>query len=237
MNSAMRKAAILLVLTGMLLSACATNLWGTYDPYLTPTPPFIETALADPEPTPTNAILPLSATQTATVLPSPTVSPTTVAVTPGTPRPPIYYYSQSGDSLEVVAWHFGVQVSEITFPESQPKTGLLNPNTTLSIPDLLSQTPTTPSRQIIPDCELVYSPCAQSFDTKSYVSSAGGKLSNFHEYMATAGWITGAEGVQRMAFGSSINPRMLLAFIQYYTRLGAGSAQARRGRDLSALLS
>jgi len=234
MNSAMRKAAILLVLTGMLLSACSTNLWGTYDPYLTPTPTSVETVLADPEPCPTDIILPLSTTQaatptvtqTTTFLPSPTGTPTSVVVTPGTPRL-IYYYSQSGDSLEAVALHFGVQVSEITFPESQPKTGLLNPNTTLSIPDLLSQTPTTPSRQIIPDCELVYSPCAQSI--KSYVSSAGGKLSNFHEYMATAGWITGAEGVQRMAFGSSINPRMLLAFIQYYT--GWVQGQPKPGVD------
>jgi hypothetical protein len=215
MNFAMRKAAILLVLTGMLLSACGTNLWGTYDAYLTPTPTSIGTVLADPEPTSTNLFLPLSTTQAATALPSPTVTPT-AAVTPGTPRLTIFYSSQSGDSLEAVALHFSVQVSEISSSVSLPTTGLLNPNTLLVIPNRLSLTPTTPSRQIIPDSELVYSPSAQSFDIESYVISAGGKLSTFREPMGN-GIITGAEGVQRMAFGSSISPRMLLALIQYYT--------------------
>jgi hypothetical protein len=112
MNSVIRKAAFLLVITGMLLSACGTNLWGTYDPYLTPTPTPIVMIPADPEPTPTNLLLPLSTTQTAvTILPSPTVTPTTAVVTPGTPRPMIFYPSQSGDNLEAVALHFGVQVS------------------------------------------------------------------------------------------------------------------------------
>jgi len=215
MNSVMHKAAILLVLTGMLLSACGTNLWGTYDAYLTPTPTSIGTVLADPEPTPTNLFLPLSTTQAVTVLPSPTVTPT-AAVTPSTPRLPIFYSSQSGDSLEAVALHFGVQVSEISSSVRLPTTGLLNPNTLLVIPNRLSQTSTTPSRQIIPDSELVYSPSAVGFDIESYVNSAGGNLSTYREPMAN-GMITGAEGVQRMAYGSSISPRMLLAIIQHYT--------------------
>jgi LasA protease len=215
MNSAMRKAAILLVLTGMLLSACGTNLWGTYDPEVTPTPTSTRTVLADPEPTPTNLLIPLSTTQTATVLPSPTVTPT-AAVTPGTLHPEIFYTSQSGDSLDVVAIHFGVQVSDISSSVSLPTTGFINPGTLLFLPDRLSQTTTSPAQPIIPDCELVYSPCAQSFDIKGYISSAGGKLSTFHEprgYVIITGW----EGVQQLAYNSSISPRMLLALIQYYT--------------------
>jgi LysM repeat protein len=229
MNSVMCKAAILLVLTGMLLSACGTNLWGTYDPTLTPTPTSVGTALADPEPTPTNAFLPLSTTQAATILPSPTVTPTTAAVTPGTPHPTIVYFSQSGDYLEAVALHFGVQVSDISSSVNLPTTGLLNPDTPLVIPNRLSQTPTTPSRKIMPDSELVYSPSAQSFKIEGYVNSAGGKLSTYREYMATVGWITGADGVQRIAFGSSINPRMLLALIHYYT--GWVQGQPKPGVD------
>ena len=227
MNFAMRKAAILLVLTGMLLSACGTNLWGTYDAYLTPTPTSIGTVLADPEPTPTNVVLPLSTTQAATVLPSPTVT-LTAAVTPGTPRLTIVYFSQSGDSLEAVALHFGVQVSEISSSVNLPTTGLLNPNTPLVIPNRLVQTPTTLFRQIIPDSELVYSRSAQSFDIESYVSSAGGNLSTFREPRGNV-IITGAEVVQLIAFGSSISPRMLLALIQYYT--GWVQGQPKPGVD------
>jgi len=216
MNSVMRKGAILLVLTGMLLSACGTNLWGTYDPTSVPTPTSIVTVLADPQPTPTDLLLPQSTTQVVSSHPSPTVTPTIAVLTPSTPHPPIVYYSQSGDSLEAVALHFGVQIPEISSPESLPTTGFLNPNTTLVIPNRLSQTSITPSQQIIPDSELVYSPSAQSFDIASYVNSAGGKLSTFKEAMGN-GMITGVDGVRRMAFGSSISPRMLLALIQYYT--------------------
>ena len=218
MNSVMRKAAILLVLTGMLVSACGSNLWGTYEPFQTPTPTSISigTLSADPEPTPTDFYLPLSTTQAATLLPSPTDTPTSAAVTTATPPPTIVYSSQSGDSLEAVALHFGVQVSEITSSDSLSTTGLLNPGTTLVIPDRLSQTPQTPSLPIMPDSEVVFSPSAQNFDIAGFVNSAGGKLSTYHEPMSN-GIITGAEGIRRMAYGSSISPRILLALIQYYT--------------------
>ena len=228
MNSVIRKAAILLILTDMLLSACGTNLWGTFAGDLTPTPTSIRTVNADPEPTPTNIFFPLSTTQASIVLPSPTDTPTAV-VTPVTPLLTRLYTSQSGDSLEVVALHFGVQVSEISSPISLPTIGLLNPNTILVIPNHLSQTSTTPSLQIIPDSELVYSPSAQSFDIESFISSAGGKLSTFNEYMKNVGTITGAEGVRRIAFGSSLNPRMLLALIQFYT--GWVQGQPKPGVD------
>ena len=221
MNSVMRKAAILLILTGMLLSACGTNLWGTYAPTLTATPSSVvtvesvETASITPEPSATNLLMPLSTTQTATVIPSPTATPT-VSVTPGTPRPKIIYYSQSGDYLAAVAVHFGVQVSEISSPSSLPTGGFLNPNTLLLIPNTLDQSSTTASQQIMPDSEIIYSPSAQDFDIKGYIDSAGGKLSTFRESMGTI-MISGAEGVRQIALETSFNPRMLLAFIQYYT--------------------
>ena len=217
MNSPMRKIVIFLVLTGLLLSACGSNLWGTYPPRMTPTPTPIVTVPANPILTPTNIYLPSSTTQAATVLPSPTITPTIAAVNPVTQRPSIFYPSQSGDTLEAVALHFGVQVSDISSSVSLPGTGFLNPGTPLLIPNRLSQIPNTPSVKIIPDSEVVYSPSAQDFDIGSYVNSAGGKLKDYREYMATVGWISGADGVQRMAYGSSISPRMLLALIQYYT--------------------
>jgi murein DD-endopeptidase MepM/ murein hydrolase activator NlpD len=140
----------------------------------------------------------------------------------------IVYSSQSGDSLEAVALHFGVPVSDISSSVSLPTTGFLNPDTLLVIPNRFSQIPTTPSLQIIPDSELVYSPSAQNFDIEGYVSSQGGKLSTFREPLGN-NIISGAEGIQRMAFGSSISPRMLLALIQYYT--GWVQGQPKPGVD------
>jgi LasA protease len=109
-----------------------------------------------------------------------------------------------------------VLVSDIYSSGSLPSNGLLNPNTPLVIPNHLAQTPSTPSGQIIPDSELVYSPGGVGFNIEEYINSAAGKMSTFKEPMGNS-IITGAEGIQRMAFGSSISPRMLLALIQYFT--------------------
>jgi len=223
MNSVFRKAAYIIILIGMFLSACGTNLWGTNDPILTPTSTM--TTPTGPEYTPTNFPVPPTTTQSATVTPSMTVMPTEV-ITPGTPRPSTVYSSQSGDSLEAVALHFGVQVSDITSSGSLPANGLLNPGTLLIIPNLLSNVTTTPSQQVMPDSELVYSPSSQSFNIENYVSSAGGKLSTFHEYLVTVGMQSGAEGIQQMAYWSSIDPRILLAIIQYYTGWVKGPPKA-----------
>ena len=217
MNSALHKAAVLLVLTGMLLSGCGTNLWGTPDdPALTPSSTPVDTVPATLAPTETDLPLPVfTLTPTATLLPSPTFTPTTT-VRPVTSRPTVFYTSQSGDSLEAVALHFGVEVSDISSSGTLPATGFINPGTLLLITNLLTGTSTTPATQIIPDSEVVFAPSAQSFDIEGYISSAGGKLSTLREAMGSD-MITGAEGIRRMAYGSSISPRMLLALVQYYT--------------------
>jgi LasA protease len=216
MNSVLRNAIILAIIPGLLLSACAMNLWGTFsDPDLALTATFFGTNLPDPTTTPTSFLLPQATTLVATRFPSPTVTPTS-SVTPGIPRLSMVYSSQSGDSLDAVALHFGVQIAEITSSAVLPTTGLLDPDTMLVIPNTLSQVPTSPSWQIIPDSEVVYSPSAQDFDIEGYIRSSGGYLSTFHEPMAN-GIISGAEGIQRMAYGSSISPRMLLALVQYHT--------------------
>jgi LasA protease len=215
MNSVQYKAAILFVITGLLLSACGTDLWGIEEADLTSSPTFLETGPAIPEQTPTNLLLPLATIPTITLQPSRMTTPTAV-VTAGTPRPSFVYFSQSGDTLDAIGKHFNVQTSEISSTNELPSTGLINPNTALVIPNHLSQINTTPSQKTIPDSELVYSPSAQSFNTLDYVRSAGGRLSTFRESMANVK-TSGADGIQQIATRSSISPRMLLALIQYYT--------------------
>jgi hypothetical protein len=133
------------------------------------------------------------------------------------PGSTISYTSQSGDSLDVVAIHFGIKASEITSSAPLPTTGFINPGTLLFMPNRLSQTPTTPSQRIIPDSELVDSPSAVDFDIEGYVNSAGGTLSTFTDFHTPVGTISGAEGVKIISVGSSISPRLLLALIQYFT--------------------
>ena len=208
------KSVIFLLIIGMVLSSCGPNLWGTNAPNLTPSPTSSTTPTGFSTSTSTN-LPPLVTTQATTLPPEPTIMPT-ATITVGTARPSLVYFSQSGDSLEAVALHFSVQTTEITSPASLTESGLLDPNTTLLIPNLLSQTATTPSTRIIPDSELVYSPSAVGFDIKSYIDSAGGHLRSLREPMVNS-MVSAAQGIQQIANESSISPRMLLALIQYHT--------------------
>ena len=150
---------------------------------------------------PITGILPIS-----TDIPTPQSIPVDTA--------PLLYYTQAGDTLPVVAIRFGVDNAEISAPSgSLPPTGLLNPNTLLIIPHKLVNT--TSSAKIIPDSELVYSPSAVDFDVEAYVDDAGGYLSTYKEWLGSTQWTSGADIVKRIALENSINPRLLLALLEY----------------------
>lgn len=127
---------------------------------------------------------------------------------------PLLYYTQAGDTMPVVAIRFGVDVDDITSPAGElPATGLLTPNTLLIIPHMLVNT--TSSIKIIPDSDLVYSPSAVDFDVEAFVNQAGGYLSRYREWLNSTQWTTGAEIVQKIATENSINPRLLLALLEF----------------------
>jgi len=223
MNPAIHKATILLLFTGILLSACGNDLWGTYSSSVTPTAGTTSFPTLDATPT---DIVPPPSTPEATITdwPTPTLLPT-VTVAPGTPQPTVVYISQSGDSLAAVAQHYGVQETEIISVLNLPTTGLLNPNIPLVVPNRMGQLATTSATHIIPDAEVVFSATAVGFDYAAFIQSAGGKLGTFREPLST-GVLTGTEEIKRMAYGSSISPRMLLALIQWYTGWVQGQPKA-----------
>lgn len=212
-NHSPKLTAITLLIT-FLLSSCGNNLWGSYDP--SPTSDLDASATTD-----TLSPYIITATSLA-VFSQPAPLPTSTATKtppkteiPGTSRPAILYEAQSGDSLEVVAIHFGVQKEEIASSVPLPETGFVAPGTLLVIPNRLEGIATTPTDKLLPDSEVIYGPGAVDFDIPEYVDDAGGKLSGYQEYLAVPGWTTGAGSIERLAFESSINPRLLLAYLQY----------------------
>jgi LysM repeat protein len=127
-------------------------------------------------------------------------------------RPPILYYSQSGDTLPVIAARFGVQIEEIkTQVEISPRE-LIKPQTLLVIPDYYGFD--IASDPVLPDSEIIYSPSALDFDITAFVSEAGGYLSSYREYTVD-GWKSGAEIIQKVAIEESINPRILLGLLEF----------------------
>jgi len=219
------------VALSLVLSACNStpNLWGSY---ATPTPYANQVSVAL-ETTHLIAPTPISepAPATPTLNPAPTKTPV-VALTqkdpvvettpvPTSEVPPILYYAQSGDTLMSIAARFDVQTNEITSSDPLPKTELIDPGTLLVIPERLTEY--GPNAQIMPDSEIVYSVSAVDFDIYAFVSEAGGDLSKYREYLSSAGWTTGSQAIERISIENSINPRLLLAILDYEGKWVTGS--------------
>lgn len=139
--------------------------------------------------------------------------PTWGLIVPPSEDTHVLYYTIAGDSLSMVSLHFGVDVDQITSPESIDHQGLLPPGQLLIIPNNLEET--SSKQKLLPDSEVTFSPSTIDFDIKSFVESAGGYLSNYEEYLATTGWTSGADIIGRIALEYSVNPRLLLAFLEF----------------------
>lgn len=238
------KRAIILLVTTTLLSSCVGNasLWGQYQtptpaggvPSLTPATPFA----AIDTPSPANVFISdsfPSPTPEYTATPTSLLSAFVTQPPTHTPEPPtatfpsdsILYYAQSGDWLPAVASRFGVSPNDITSPKILPESGFIDPGTLLFIPNRLDRTVEyTSALQFIPDGEMVYSATALDFDIEAYVKNAGGYLATYRQYLGTTAWTSGAQGVQRLAYENSVNPRLLLAVLDY-------EAQWVRGKPVS----
>lgn len=230
----MKRIFILLAILLIMLSACkpVPSLWGVYQ---TPTsvsggiPVMAEPAPVTVPATQTPTIPPASATATPTQEPTqtPTVTPLQNTPTiqanliPTSDTPPILYYVQSGDTMSAVANRFGIKMEEITSAVPLPAIGLIDPGTLLVIPDKLDGF--GPNAQILPDSEFVFSATAADFDIYAYIGTAGGELSKYREYLGSAGWTTGSQAIERIAVENSINPRLLLALLDYEGNWVSGS--------------
>jgi LasA protease len=176
-----------------------------------------ETFTPTPKPTgTTQAVDP--ATQTPTETPVFDQRETKPLPTQGQIVPPsedthILYYTIAGDSLPVVSLRFGVDMDTIASPDPIERESLLPPGQLLIIPNNLSET--SSSHKLLPDSEVTFSPSTIDFDIRGFVDSAGGYLSTYQEYLASTGWTSGADIIGRVALEYSVNPRLLIAYLEF----------------------
>jgi len=226
---------ILLLTLSMLSSSCtAEDVW--LPPSAPPTSPpalalvfeggvpdLLEESVAEELPGPAGtAISPNQPTENPTQgdqFPTTTVTPDALPTPTDTPQvelvntAPFLYYAQAADTLPVVATRFGVDPDEITSREPIPESAYLTPGQLLVIPRRLTET--TSPHHTMPDSEVVFSPSATDFDVESFVSQAGGKLSEYTQWLESTGVNSGAQIVERVAIENSINPRLLLAMLEF----------------------
>ncbi|MCI0520429.1 MAG: LysM peptidoglycan-binding domain-containing protein, partial [Chloroflexi bacterium] len=123
------------------------------------------------------------------------------------------YVVQFGDTLGLIAQRYGVTLEQLIAANSLPNPNLLDVGQTLAVPAPQPQG-VGPSFKVIPDSELVYGPASAVFDIESFVHSQGGYLAKYHEDLDGVTY-SGAQVVARVAREFSVNPRLLLAVLQY----------------------
>lgn len=190
-----------------------------------PLPEVTATASMAPTDPPTEAAATIATTPppspapTATVTPAapePVVSPTfpSTPTSGAGPSETILYQAQPGDTLRTLAIRFGVLPSEITSPGAliESENALLDVDQLLLIPRRLEDT--GPTLRLIPDSEFVYSQGATDFDPEQVALRYGGFFARYREQIYGE-WHTGPEVLALAARDNSVNPRLLLAMLEY----------------------
>lgn len=143
------------------------------------------------------------------------------------PQGPLTYIVQPGDYLGSIAAAYNLSVEELAAANNlDPLNAILYPGDSLVIPTpapLNGLAPAAPQTgaaaqaayfKIIPDSELFYGPLATLLDVEAYVQKQGGYLA-YYTQEVDGETLSGAQIVLRVAQNYSVNPRLLLAVLEY----------------------
>jgi murein DD-endopeptidase MepM/ murein hydrolase activator NlpD len=122
------------------------------------------------------------------------------------------YIVQNGDSFSGIASEFGTTPEEIAQTNGLTTLDLIHPGDPLNVPLKIDRV--GPSTKLIPDSELVYGPGTIGFDIAAFIDRTNGYLKTYTEEVDGV-TRTGAQIVQRVAEQFSVNPRLLLALLEY----------------------
>lgn len=153
------------------------------------------------------------------VTPTPDTHPTPLpARSPHPPGELFNYNTQSGDTLPALAAHFNTTVEEILAanPDLPNDVTTLPPGYPMQIPTYYVPL-TGSSFHILPDSEVVYGPSVVDFDIESEIRQLPGYLAGLSDFAykrQRQAW----QVVEVIAQNYSINPRVLLALLEYQTQ-------------------
>jgi len=135
----------------------------------------------------------------------------------------------SGDTLGGIARRYSISVESL-----MKENNLTDPNN-ISVGQIL-QIPTqtssgiAPSFKIIPDSELVYGPMSFTFDIKTMIQNRSGYLVHFKQEIDGSN-LDAAQIITLIAQNYSVNPRLLLAILEYRSGWLSNSQPGSSGTD------
>jgi murein DD-endopeptidase MepM/ murein hydrolase activator NlpD len=115
--------------------------------------------------------------------------------------------------LGEIAQRYSISVNQLTEANKLSDPNSLEVGQLLSIPVVTPQ-PNGPAMKIIPDSELVYGPLSASLDIAGFIQSKGGFLAGYSQDVDGV-TMNSAQVVQLIAEDYSVNPRLLLAVLEY----------------------
>jgi LasA protease len=152
--------------------------------------------------------LPASDRPTPTPFDTPTPDPTRIVDDSGTEL----YIVQDGDTFSGIAGQFGTTPEEIAKTNGLTTLSMIHPGDPLNVPLKLDRV--GPNTKLIPDSELVYGPSTIDFDIAAFIDRTNGYLKTYKERV-DGETLTGPQVIQRVAEQFSVNPRLLLALLEY----------------------
>lgn len=226
------------VLLASLLVSCTRSIeepatFPTYDPFISAsgnTPiansnPAIATTATVPEtltpsptatrpPTPTRVPLSISALfglQNQAVSSSPTRDAAKILPTPR--QDADQYIVQPGDTLGSIAQRYNISLQALLDANNISDPNSLEVGVTLLIP-AVEPIGSGSALKIIPDSELVHGPAAIDFKLRDFIASQNGYLNQYTQDV-NGTLLNGADIIEAVSFNYSVNPRLLLALLEY----------------------
>ena len=117
-----------------------------------------------------------------------------------------------GETLAYIAQIYGTAVEELEALNTVTAVDMLYVGQEVVVPSRMDAI--GPSFKIIPDSELVYGPAARELDVVAFAEAHGGFLNSYNEEVEGV-VLSGPEVVQLVADRFSVNPRLLLAALEY----------------------
>lgn len=126
---------------------------------------------------------------------------------------PETYFVQSGDYLAAIAWRYNMDVEYLLAANNLENPDVLEIGQEITIPAMIPSVPSS-AFKIIPDSELVFGPVSSTLDINEFVKLEGGYLASYTDEVFDVS-LSGARVVERVSAEFSVNPRLLLAILEY----------------------
>lgn len=121
-----------------------------------------------------------------------------------------------GETLGILAQRYDTTVEQLMSLNGLTDPDIIHVGQSLQVPGTGIQLAVGPDFKIVPDSELVYSPGAAGFDTRSFLTGLGGYI-NRHSESVEGQMMDGPAILQLVADRHSVNPRLLIAVLEHQT--------------------